>query len=142
MTPHPPSAAPACGMHGVGGMPGAVRKSQPRRPAPAARSERNLVVEIVAFVGAGEGRLPGTGKARAGGPEITIRLRTARPAARAIKQRELRIETLQDDLGRITVLAVLVLPFARLQRALEIDLGALLQVLLRHLGKVLVEDDH
>src|SRR5215467_5782558 len=44
--------------------------------------------------------------------------------------------------GRVLVLARLILPFARLQLALEIDLRALLQILLGDPAKPLVEDDH
>ena len=49
-------------------------------------------------------------------------------------------EALQHDFGRVFLVAVLVGPFAGLQRALEINLGALAQILLGDLGQVLVED--
>src|SRR5262249_33295656 len=58
------------------------------------------------------------------------------------EQNEFRIEDLQHDLGRVFVLARLVLPFARLQRTLEVDLRALAQVLFGDLGEPLVEDRH
>src|SRR5260221_8019740 len=45
------------------------------------------------------------------------------------------------DLGRVAVLAFLVLPFARAQAALDIDLRALLQILARHLGEAPEERD-
>ena len=51
-----------------------------------------------------------------------------------------RVEALQHDLGRVVLDAVLVVPFARLQRALDVDLRALLQVLLGDLAEPLVED--
>src|SRR5208282_3531742 len=44
------------------------------------------------------------------------------------------------DFGRVAVIAALVLPLARLQLALEIDLRALLAILLGDLAEVLVED--
>src|SRR5258708_26232778 len=58
-----------------------------------------------------------------------------------VQHGELRIEALQHDLGGIAVLARLVLPFAGLQGAFEINLGALLQILLHDLAEPLVEDD-
>src|SRR5438445_363945 len=45
----------------------------------------------------------------------------ATAAAGPIKHGKLRVEALQHDLGRIFVLTRLVLPFARLQRAFEVD---------------------
>src|SRR5262249_59956431 len=41
------------------------------------------------------------------------------PIAGPVEQNEFRIEDLQHDLGRVFVLARLILPFARLQRTLE-----------------------
>src|SRR4249919_3898830 len=64
----------------------------------------------------------------------------AATAAGAIEHRELRVEALQHDLGRVAVLPVFVLPFARLQRAFEINLRAFLEVLLGDLGESLAED--
>src|SRR5581483_2125216 len=49
-------------------------------------------------------------------------------------------EALQHHLGRIFVLAGLILPFARLQRAFEVNLRALLQILLGDAAEALVED--
>src|SRR5262245_63049840 len=106
-------------------------------------SKRNLVVHVAALAGAGQGRLllPRRG---AGGAEII--LVGAELAAGAIpgpvEHGELRIEVLQHHLSRIFVLARLILPFARLQLALEIDLRALLQILLGDPAKPLVADHH
>ena len=61
--------------------------------------------------------------------------------APSIEHLQLAAELLQHHLRRVPVLAALVLPFPRLQLALDIDLHALLQVLLGHLGEVVVEDD-
>ena len=47
---------------------------------------------------------------------------------------------LQHDLGGVAVIAVAVLPFAGLELAFEIDLGALAQILLGDLAQALVED--
>ena len=59
-----------------------------------------------------------------------------------VEHRQLGVEPLQHDLGGVTLLPLLVLPFARLERTLEIDLGALLQILLGNFREILVEDDH
>src|SRR5262249_38476487 len=61
-------------------------------------------------------------------------------ATGAVKHDQGGVEILQHDLGRIFFLAVLVLVLARLQRALEINLRAFLQVLLDHPAKTLAED--
>src|SRR5690606_4797459 len=72
-------------------------------------------------------------------------LRLAAPlratALAAVEHRQGRVETLQHDLGRVAVIARLVLPLARLQLALEIDLRALVQVLLGDLCQAVLEDD-
>src|SRR3954451_24975730 len=61
--------------------------------------------------------------------------------AAAVEQDELAAEALEDDLGRIAVGAALVLPFAGLDLALEIDLRAFLQIGFGDLAEILVEDD-
>ena len=62
-------------------------------------------------------------------------------AAAGIEHGEHAVEALQHDLGGVAVLAVLALPLARLQRPLDVQLGALLHVLLHHPAEALVEDD-
>src|SRR5262249_17879522 len=118
----------------------AARAAADSGPRP---SKRNLVVHVAALAGAGHGRLL-LARRGAGGAEII--LVGAELAAGAIpgpvEHGELRIEVLQHHLGGVLVLARLILPFARLQLALEIDLRALLQILLGHPAKPLVEDDH
>ena len=51
---------------------------------------------------------------------------------------EIAAEALQHDFRRVFVLAALVGPFARLQLALNIDLGALLEIILGDLREVFV----
>src|SRR5438876_1891290 len=105
-------------------------------------SKRNLVVHVAALAGAGQGRLL-LARRRAGGTEfifLSAEL-TAGAIARPVKHGELRVEVLQHDFGGVLVLARLVLPFARLQLPLEIDLGSLLQILLGDPAKALIEDD-
>src|SRR5215471_2567161 len=118
----------------------AARAAADSGPRP---SKRNLVVHVAALAGARQGRLL-LARRGAGGAEII--LVGAELAAGAIpgpvEHGELRIEILQHHLGGVFVLARLVLPFARLQLALEIDLRALLQILLGDPAKPLVEDDH
>src|SRR5487761_110680 len=59
----------------------------------------------------------------------------------AVKHRELAAEFLQHDLGGVFLLPRLIGPFARLQRAFEVNLGALFQVLLDDLDQSVVEHD-
>src|ERR1019366_8338194 len=109
-------------------------------------SERNLVIEVAALAaGAGHGGL--ARRARTRGAELApagfvAAEVTAATATGTVQHGELRIEALQHDLGGIAILARLILPFAGLQGAFEIDLGALLQILLGDLAEPLVEDDH
>src|SRR6516162_5459005 len=94
-------------------------------------SKRNLVVHVAVLAGARHGRLL-LARRRPGGAEII--LVGAELSAGAIpgpvEHGKLGVEVLQHHLGGVLVLARLVLPFARLQLALEIDLRALLQILL------------
>ncbi len=61
--------------------------------------------------------------------------------AATVKHGQRRVEALQHDFRRVAVVAGLVLPFAGLQRAFDIELGALLDILLDDLAQALVEDD-
>src|SRR6185369_17460694 len=96
-------------------------------------SERNLVVEIGALEAAGA--FPCPGHRRAFGPVA------ATVAAAAVEHHQFAPELLEHDLGRIFLRPVLVGVFAGLELALEINLGALFQILLGHLGEVFIEDD-
>ena len=107
--------------------------------------ERDLVVKLLVEGGAA---LPATcapaGK-RTGSPEIATAALLALARAVAlfrVEHGELGVEPLEHDLGGVTLLPLLVLPFARLERTLEIDLGALLQILLGDSREILIEDDH
>ena len=66
---------------------------------------------------------------------------TAAAFAATIKHGQRRVEALKNDFRRVTIIAVLVLPFAGLQRAFDVELGALLDVLLNDLAKAFIEDD-
>src|SRR5262249_5990170 len=111
-------------------------------------SKRNLVVHVPALAGAGHGRLLLACRGAGGaeiilvGAELTLVGAGLPPAAISgpVEHGELRIEVLQHHLGGVLVLARLILPFARLQLALEVDLRALLQILLGDPAKPLVED--
>src|SRR5262249_41607387 len=118
----------------------AARAAADSGPRP---SKRNLVVHVPALAGAGHGRLF-LARRGTGGAEIILVGAELTPAAIAgpVEDGELRIEVLQHHLGGVLVLARLILPFARLQLALEIDLRALLQILLGDPAKPLVEDHH
>ena len=127
------------------------RGSSARKPGGLERSpgfvrsvgllERDFVVELLV-----EGAAASTAK-RARASEISAgsagRLaRLAAAALAAVEHGELRVEALQHHFGRVAVLAGLVLPFPRLQLALDVDLRALLQILLGHAAERLAEDDH
>ena len=76
------------------------------------------------------------------GTEIAAATARTRPRATGpIKQRQLAAKALQHHFGRIAVLARLVLPFARLQRALDENLRALLEILLGDPAQIFIEDD-
>ena len=68
-------------------------------------------------------------------------LAAARAAAR-VEHGQRGVEALQHHLGRIFLDAVLVGVLAGLELALEIDLGALLQILLDDFAEPFVEDHH
>src|SRR5881227_3441091 len=78
-----------------------LRAALPRPPG--ARSERDIVVEVVAF--------------------------PARPAGATAEH----LQIVADDLGRIALVSLLILPLARAQAPLDVDLRALAQVLARDL---------
>src|SRR6185437_10361885 len=71
---------------------------------------------------------------------IGIAAAIAAAAAAPVEHGELAAIALQHDFRRIALLAGIVGPFARLERALEIDLGTLLQVFLDDLHELVVED--
>src|SRR6266568_1221578 len=108
-------------------------------PMSAVASERNLVVEI------GTRRAPLRPRAAAAAA-ITAALigaprRSAATLAAAVEHGQLTAEALEHHLGRVFLDPRLVGPFARLQCALDIDLRALLEILLRYVDEVLIEDD-
>ena len=78
----------------------------------------------------------------AAGAEVVAAVGAGAAATAGIEHGELRIEALQHDLGRVTLVAVFVRPFARLQRAFQVNLRALLEILLDDLAQTFVEDHH
>src|SRR5579872_1424356 len=116
------------------------------RPPTCARSERNFVVHFAAAAapaGAGCRRdlARGAGRAELATGVVAAEFAAATSATSAIEQSELAAESLQHHFGRIAILARLILPLARLQLALDEDLGALLEILLGDPAQILVEDD-
>src|SRR5262245_26646529 len=110
---------------------------------PLAALERNLVVHVAALAAGAHGRRLARLSTR--GTEIAAAARVSgeiAAPAQLVEHGELRVEALQHDLGGVAVLAVLVLPFAGLQRAFEVNLRAFLEVLLDDLAEPLVEDHH
>src|SRR5690348_17679472 len=112
-------------------------------PAEGPALERNIVVHVAVAAAAGRHRAPRRGRDRATGAEIAgiVGAEAAATAAAAVQHGQGRVEALQHDFGRVFLDAALVGPFARLQRALDVNLGALLQILLDNLAKRLGEDD-
>src|SRR6185312_13389300 len=118
----------------------------PAQPGPSlSGSERNLVVEILhrrpALAAAGA-----CGAATAGSGQFLRRrligiAAAIASAAAPVEHGELAAIALQHDLRRVALLARIVGPFARLEGALEIDLGTLLQVLFDDLHELVVEDN-
>src|SRR5713226_2360056 len=108
-----------------------------------APSKRDIVVHV-AVAGAGCDRTARRGARGTTGAEIAagiIRPEIAGPAAAAaIEHGQRGVEALQHHFGRIFLDAGLVGPFARLQRAFDVNLGALLQILLDDLAKRFGED--
>src|SRR5213596_724692 len=95
-------------------------------------SERNIVFHIVELAGGLlRGRL-GLGGLAFGGLGLgALRRGLARLAGAGARPQHLH--DVAADLGRVAVLPLLVLPLARAQASLDVDLGALLQVLARDL---------
>jgi hypothetical protein len=63
-------------------------------------------------------------------------------AAAGVQHGQRRVEVLQHDFGRVFLDAVLVVVFAGLQLALDVNLRALLQILLGDLAEAFAEDHH
>ena len=86
----------------------------------------------------GRHRPPRRGAGRTAGAEITAGIiggeAAATAAAAAVEHRQGRVEALQHDFGRVLLDAALVGPFAGLQHALDVNLGAFLQILLDNLA--------
>src|SRR5213592_4586654 len=122
---------------------GVARPTKLRLHSPPC-SERNVVVHV-AVAGAGRDRAARCGGGRTAGAEITVGIIrcevAAATAAAAIEHGQARVEPLQHHLGRVFLDAALVGPFTGLQLALDVNLGALLQILLGDLAEPLIEDD-
>src|SRR4051794_28901221 len=89
-------------------------------------SERNVVFHVVELAGRlFRGRRGGGLRL---GSASAFRTRLAGPGTRAE-----HLHRVGDDLGRVAVLALLVLPLARADAALDVDLRALLQIFARDL---------
>src|SRR5262249_9927 len=98
--------------------------------------ERNIVVHVVELA---RGLLRRLALARGDRRLVVVaaaRARVAHPRAAAE-----HLHALGDDLGGVALLAFLVLPLARAQRSLDVDLRALLEVLARDLRQT-IEEHH
>lgn len=82
-----------------------------------------------------------TGRRGAAIGRLGRRLVPSAPVTPTVKQGEFALEPADHHLGRIALLPALVGPFTGLQGTLDIDLGALLEVPLGHVGNPVVEDD-
>jgi multiple antibiotic resistance protein len=104
-----------------------------------AASEGDLVVHVGRLIRAGKRWLELARSARTGRAEV---IAPSRSATGAVEHSQLRVEALQHDLGGVAFLPVLVLPFARLQRAFQINLRAFLEILLGDLAEAFIEDHY
>src|SRR3954463_11538402 len=134
--------SPKTGLYPPIGRKPAVLRGQGDIQGEAPTSERNIVVHVAVAATAGGHRPARRTADRTGGAEIAARLlaEAAASAATAIEHGEGRVEALKHDLGRVLLNAALVGPFAGLERALEVNFGALLQILLGNLAEPFVED--
>src|SRR5436190_22726950 len=118
-----------------------------RAPASAVGLERDLVVDglVEALAAGGGGTLGAVAVARRGVAGLVVLVHAGAGAgtgaAAGVEHGEHAVEALQHDLGGVAILAVLALPLARLQRALDVQLGALFHVLLHDAAEALIEDD-
>uniref|UniRef100_A0A0N5A028 PE-PGRS family protein n=1 Tax=Parastrongyloides trichosuri TaxID=131310 RepID=A0A0N5A028_PARTI len=124
---------------------GPFRPLTRKRPRPPL-GKRGLIV--VAFLGT-RGLVGAAGREARGVVVVVATAAAAVPAAIAAalavvttaQHGQLAVEALQHDLGRVFLDALGVGVFAGLQRALDVNGRALLQVVLGHLDDVLVEND-
>ena len=101
--------------------------------------ERDLVVEIAAAAEAWAGL--SEIRAFALVADLAVFALTAAFTA-TVQHGQGAVKALQNHLGGPAVIAILVLPFAGLQCAFKIDLGALFQILLGNLAQALGEYHH
>src|SRR5690606_13305019 len=73
---------------------------------------------------------------------VAAAITAALAVATAAQHGQLAVEALDDDLGRVLLDALLIRPFAGLQRTFDVNGGTLLQIVFDHLDDVVVEDDH
>src|SRR5882762_7123562 len=95
-------------------------------------SERNIVFHVVELAGGLLGGRLGLGGLALGGLGLDALARGLARLARA-RARAQHLHHVAANLGAVAVLPFLVLPLARAQAALDVDLRALLQVLARDL---------
>src|SRR5439155_18255015 len=118
------------------------------QPGLRTTSEGNFAVQVAALARARgcKRRLllacNGTGRSELAAAIIGAELARAPAGPEPVERSELGVEPLQHDFGGVLVLTGLVLPFPSLERAFEIDLGALLQILLGKPAKRLIENNH
>ena len=112
---------------------------EPAIAADGWRRQNGISSSMSLLRAAGRDRSPRRGADRPTGAEVTTGIVgaevAATAAAAAVEHGQGRVETLQHDFGRVLLDAVLVGPFAGLQRALDVNLGALLQILLGDLAR-------
>src|SRR5688572_10544308 len=98
--------------------------------------ERNIVFHVVELAG----RLLSRGGLRLGGPRLGRALaRLARLPGTGARAEHLH--GVGDDLGGVTIVTFLVLPLARAQPPLDVDLRAFLQIFAGDLGEARAKDD-
>src|SRR3954454_25350552 len=108
-------------------------------------SEREIVVHgAVAGTGRRGNRPPRSASDQPGGAESAARLvaetAASDTAATTVQHRQRRVEPLEHDFGRVLFDTALVGPFAGLERTLDVNLGALFQILFGDLAEPFIED--
>src|SRR5580658_585578 len=122
---------------------GHAARSASRTSSRARPSERDVVVEILARATPGSaagGGLLGVCRGAApaaafGAARSTTTSRAATGSATRTAAAAEHLQLVADDLGRVTLVALLVLPFAGAQAPFDIDLRALAQIFAGDLGE-------
>src|SRR5215472_14705662 len=116
--------------------PSSARSRRVREQLIGSDSKRNIVVELLAARAPAATRLLGVGRRR---PRRDGRARGG--PGRGTGAAAEHLQLVADDLGRVALVALLVLPLARPQAPFDVDLRALAQIFAGDLGQAAEERD-